>query len=122
MSHARVYARHGDIREHPRAPAAPDIAKARKRALGSSGLRRRRYAQLLGHREQPRPRPLRQRNAVAQALLQDAVAALARQVDALGAAVLRQRVEEIAEAIGPRADFVDIAEGREIDGDGNTVE
>src|SRR5262249_1287447 len=61
-------------------------------------LSRRRRRESLGAGQQPRPRALRQGNAVAYSRLQDAVAALARKIDALDAVSRRKPGNEAREA------------------------
>src|SRR5262245_709650 len=76
-----------------------------------------RHAKRLGGGEKPRPRPLRQRNAVALAFLQDALAALTRKEDALDVLIVRQRLDVAPQLVGFGKDAVAIAERGEVDGD-----
>src|ERR1700730_12885732 len=82
---------------------------------------RRRHRERLGAGQQPRPRALRQGNAVAHSRLQDAVAALARKVDAFDAVGGGKRRNEACEAIRLAENALAIAERREIERDRNAV-
>jgi hypothetical protein len=72
------------------------ISAPRCTSSDRSGFGGRWNAERVGSGEQPGPGALRQGDAVTRALLQDAVAALARQVDALDAVIVRQRPDLIS--------------------------
>src|SRR6266704_2031605 len=71
---------------------------------------RRRHRERFGAGQEPRPRTLRQGNAVAHSRLQDAVAALARKVDAFEAVGRGKRCNEACEAIRLAENALAIAE------------
>src|SRR5215813_11153028 len=83
---------------------------------------RRRHRECLGADQEPRPRPLRQGNAFAHSRLQDAVAALARKVDALDAVRGGKSCDEACEAVRLAENVLAVAERREIKRDRNAVE
>src|SRR5215831_15810470 len=83
---------------------------------------RRRHRERFGAGQQPRPRALRQGNAVAHSRLQDAVAALAWKVDALDAVGRRKRRNEAREAIRLAENALAIAEHGEIERNRDAVE
>src|SRR5215469_17453398 len=83
---------------------------------------RRRHRECLGADQEPRPRALRQGNALAHSRLQDAVAALARKVDALDAVSGGKSCDEACEAVRLAENVLAVAERREIERDRNAVE
>ena len=85
-------------------------------------MRGRRNAERVGSSEQTGPGALRQRNAVSHPLLQDAVATLARQVDALDAVIVRQRPYLVPEPVRFSQNALDIAECGEIDRHRDAIE
>src|SRR5262245_55777355 len=83
---------------------------------------RRRHRERLGAGQEPRPRALRQGNAVAHSRLQDAVAALARKVDAFDAVSGGKRCNEAREAIRLAENALAIAEHGKIEPDRDDAE
>src|SRR6476659_4961860 len=73
---------------------------------------RRSDGKLLGGGTQARPGAMRQRNAVALALLQNAVAARAGKKDSLDSGRRRKRKNAFAQPICLRADIIHVAERR----------
>src|SRR6516162_11482313 len=94
----------------------------RKPRPEGSPASRGRHRERLGAGQEPRPRALRQENAVAHSRLQDAVAALARKVDALDAVRRRKSCDEAGEAARLAENVLAIAKRREIERDRNAVE
>src|SRR5262245_11980902 len=82
----------------------------------------RRHRERLGAGQEPRPRALRQGNTVAHSFTQDAVAALARKVDAFDAVGRRKRCNEAREAIRLAEDAFAIAKHGKIERDRDAVE
>src|SRR3989442_2746787 len=83
---------------------------------------RRRYRERFGAGQEPRPRALRQGNAVAHSRLQDAVAALARKVDAFDAVSRRKRRNVAREVIRLAQNALAITEHGKIEPDRGAVE
>src|SRR5262249_20272089 len=83
---------------------------------------RRRHRERFGAGQEPRPRALRQGNAVAHSRLQDAVAALARKVDALDAVGRRERRNVARQAIRLAENALAVAEHGQVERDRDAVE
>src|SRR6266404_8152684 len=83
---------------------------------------RRPHAERIRAGEKPRPRALRQGDAVAHSLAQDAVAAFSGKVDALDTVSGRKRRNQPCQAIRFAEDALAITERRQIDRNGNAVE
>src|SRR6516162_4854591 len=94
----------------------------RKPRPEGSPASRGRHRERLGAGQEPRPRALRQGNAVAHSRLQDAVAALARKVDALDAVGRRKRRNVARQAIRLAENALAIAEHRKVERDRDAVE
>src|SRR5262249_48120743 len=111
----------------PRDASVAGCPRGDERALTQGGpdgspASRRRHRERFGASQEPRPRALRQGNAVAHSRLQDAVAALARKVDALDAVSRRKRRNVARQAIRLAENALAIAEHDKVECDRNAVE